>query len=226
MRPVVTRLVKLSVLAAIVIGVASAPASADVVRWHLSGVIDGSFECFDFEDCSFKEEQNEYLLQFFPVGTPVEFDLAIDMQDHCSSPDAGHYDIKEFDITINDVTARGSGILGRNEHAVFGCPGVDPFLGMYIVAGFPPIAGEGQTQLVLGIVEMFFGAIPGDDLPTAPPSGWFYLEPDFRLRLLGGLTGPGSVVPDVPEPSTLVLVLSGLVAATARRRRIRPRTGN
>jgi hypothetical protein len=42
----------------------------------------------------------------------------------------------------------------------FGCPDVDPFLGMYIVAGFPPIAGEGQTQLVLGTVEMFFGAIP------------------------------------------------------------------
>ncbi len=91
---------------------------------------------------------------------------------------------------------------------------------MYVVAGFPPIGGEGQTQLLLGTVEMFFGAIPGDDLPTVPPAGWFYLEPDFRLRLLGGLTGPGSVVPDVPEPSTLVLVLSGLVAATARRRRV------
>jgi hypothetical protein len=222
MKPVATRLVGLSVLAAIVIGVASAPASADVIRWHLSGVIDGSFECFDFEvDCPFREEQNEYLLQFFPVGTRVDFDLAIDTQDHCSSPDVGNYDIKEFDITINGVTARGDGVLARNEHAVAGCPGVDPFLPMYVVAAFPAIGGEGQTQLLLGIVEMFFGGIPGDDLPTVPPAGAFYLEPAFRLRLLGGQTGPGSVV---PEPSTLALVLSGLVAAAARRRRRRSRS--
>jgi PEP-CTERM motif len=220
MKPVATRLVGLSVLAAIVIGVASAPASADVIRWHFSGVIDGSFECLDFEEgCPFRDEQNEYLLQFFPVGTRVDFDLAIDTQDRCSSPDVGDYDIKEFDITINGVTSSGRGILLLNANTVLGCPGVDPFLGMYVFAGFSSIAGEGQTQLVLDEVEMFFGAISGDDLPTVPPSGLFYLEPAFRYRLLGG-SMVGSVVPDVPEPSTLVLVLSGLVASAARRRRL------
>lgn len=69
---------------------------------------------------------------------------------------------------------------------------------------------------------MFFRQIPGDDLPT-PPSGWFYLEPEFAERSLGGLSFPGTVV---PEPSTLVLALSGLVAAAARGRRGRPRRPN
>ena len=37
MKPVAARLLGIFVLAAIVFGVASAPASADVVRWHLPG---------------------------------------------------------------------------------------------------------------------------------------------------------------------------------------------
>jgi hypothetical protein len=221
----VCRQIWIVVLAGIACGVSAAPASADVIHWHLPGVIDGSFQCDDPDPdppdvCEFQAEQNEYLLQFFPVGTRVDFDLAIDTQDHCSSPDVGSYDIKEFDITINGVTARGSGYLGRNEHAALGCPGVDSFLSMYVVAGFSGIAPEGQTQLLLGTVEMFLGGGPGDDLPTVPPAGGFYLEPIFHDRLLGGQTFPGSVV---PEPSTLVLVLGGLAAAEARRRRLRQR---
>jgi PEP-CTERM motif len=199
---------------------AGTSAHADIIRWHLPGVIDDSFQCDDPDAdppdiCDFQTERHEYLQQFFPVGTRVDFDLAIDTQDLCSAPDVGIYDIKQFDVTINGVTARGSGVLGVNMHGAGGCPFVEPGFG-YIVGFFEPLGGEGQTELLLSTVEMLFGASPGDDLPTVPPAGPFYLEPNFHERLLSGQAGPGSVV---PEPSTFLLVLGGLAATAARRRR-------
>ena len=221
MKPVATRLVGLSVLAAIVIGVASAPASADVVRWHLPGVIDGSSDCSP--DPEFPDEQcaayNEYLLQFFPVGTHVDFDLAIDTHDFCSSPDLGSYGITEFNVTINGVTATSApqetGVVERPPN--LGCLDLHTVGEMYVV-GFvdgSPFGGLFNT------VEMFFFPGPGDDLPTALPVGGFFLERFRTERALGGPVGPLSVV---PEPTTAVLVLSGLVAAAARRRRRRSRS--
>jgi hypothetical protein len=113
MRRVTMRRVRISVLAAALISVASAPTSADVIHWHLPGVVDGSFECFDPnpdpENPCQEATDNEFLLQFFPVGTHIDFDLAVDTQDFCPSPNVGIYVIKEFDVTINGVTAMGGG---------------------------------------------------------------------------------------------------------------------
>jgi hypothetical protein len=219
MRPVVTRLLEITVLAAIVIGVASAPASADVVRWHLPGEIDGSDFCFEgLPSC---EAYREMLLQSFPIGTHVDFDLAIDTHDFCSSPDLGLYVITEFKVTINGVTATSApqetGVVERPPN--LGCLDLNTVGEMYVV-GFvdgSPFGGLFST------VEMFFYPGPGDDLPTALPRGGFFLERFRTERALGGPIGPLSIV---PEPTTAVLVLSGLVAAAARqrRRRSRPRT--
>ena len=65
---------------------------------------------------------------------------------------------------------------------------------------------------------MFFSLSPGEDLPTVLPPGVFYLERTGYVRALGGQTGPSSIV---PEPTTALLVLGGLAAATAVRRRRR-----
>jgi len=211
MKPVATRLVGLSALAAIVIGVASGPASADVVRWHLPGEIDGSDFCSEgLPSC---EAYREILLQSFPVGTHVDFDLAIDTHDFCSSPDLGLYVITEFNVTINGVTATSApqetGVVERPPN--LGCLDLHTVGEMYVV-GFvdgSPFGGLFNT------VEMFFAPGPGDDLPTALPFGGFFLERFRTERALGGPTGPLSIV---PEPTTAVLVLSGLVAATRRRR--------
>jgi PEP-CTERM motif-containing protein len=214
MKPVAARLLGIFVLAAIVIGVASAPASAEVVRWHLPGVIDGSSFCSeDFPDPSC-EAYRDLLLQSFPVGTHVDFDLTIDTHDFCSEPDLGLYSIREFNVTINGATGTSvpedAGVVEVPNN--LGCfhLGVSE---MYVV-GF---LNKGAFLDLFNTVEMFFGVGPGDDLPTTLVSGGFFLERFRTERALGGPVGPLSVV---PEPTTAVLVLSGLVAAVVRRRRL------
>jgi hypothetical protein len=96
MRHFTMRRVRISVLAAALISVASAPTSADVIHWHVPGVVDGS--CGE-GGCP---DDNEFLLQFFPVGTHVDFDLAVDTHNYCSSPNVGVYDIG-VDVTINGI---------------------------------------------------------------------------------------------------------------------------
>jgi hypothetical protein len=215
MKPVAARLLVIFVFAAIVTVVAPAPASADVVRWHLPGVIDGSDGCF-FSDTGLDEQcaaYKEYLLQFFPVGTHVDFDLTIDTHDFCSEPDLGLYDIKEFNVTINGVTATSvpqePGVVEVPNN--LGC--FDLGVSEMYVVGF---VDGGPFGDLFNTVEMF-GFAPGDDLPTTLVSAVFYLERFRTERALGGAVGPLSVV---PEPTTAVLVLSGLVAAVARRRRL------
>lgn len=215
MKPVAARLPGIFVLAAIVIGVASAPASADLVRWHLPGVIDGSSNCsedFPDPDC---EAYRELLLQSFPVGTHVDFDLVIDTHDFCSEPDLGLYSITKFNVTINGATGTSlqedAGVVEVPHN--FGCFH-DLHSGVMYVVG---TLNNGPLFDLFNTVEMFFNVAPGDDLPTTLVSGGFFLERFNTERALGGPVGPLSVV---PEPTTAVLVLSGLVAAVARRRRL------
>jgi PEP-CTERM motif len=201
--------VGIAVRAAILSGVSAAPTSADVIHWHLPGVIDGSFQCFDPELPCQATDDNAFLLQFFPVGTHVDFDLAIDTQDFCSSPNVGLYEIKELDVTINGVTARGpfAGVLEKPDNN--GCSFDDP-------VGDTHVRAAVAFDELFSVVEMFFGLSPGDDLPTVLPPGGFYLERSPSVRALGGQTGPSSIV---PEPSTLLLVFSGLAAVATRHRR-------
>jgi PEP-CTERM motif len=221
MRRFTMRRVRISLLAAALISIASAPASADVIHWHLPGVIDGSLDCdpTNPEDCQRVAEVNAYLLQFFPVGTQVDFDLAIDTHDFCSSPNVGGYEIKEFDVTINGVTSSsgpGAGVLEKPDN--LGCAFDDPIGDTHVRA----FGDSGPFGDVFGdfTVEMFFGLSPGGDLlPTEVPSGGgFFLERQPFERDLGGQLGPASIV---PEPATALLVLGGLAAATAVRRRRR-----
>jgi PEP-CTERM motif len=206
MRHFTMRRVRISVLAAALISVASAPTSADVIHWHVPGVVDGS--CGE-GGCP---DDNEFLLQFFPVGTHVDFDLAVDTHNYCSSPNVGVYDIG-VDVTINGITARGGGLLERPVNLE--CINADPFGGMHVKAFVDPYA---FGDYVFQHVEMFFDLGPGADLPTVLPRGGFFLEREPFARGLGGVTEPSSVV---PEPTTALLVLGGLAAATALRRRRR-----
>jgi PEP-CTERM motif len=212
MRHSTMRRVRISVLAAALISVASAPTSADVIHWHLPGVVDGSFECFnpDPENPCEAAGDNEFLQQFFPVGTHIDFDLTVDTQDFCPSPNVGSYQARLV-VTINGVTARGGGAFEKPDN--LGCIFDDPVGDTHVIAGV-----EWFGDFLFQAVEMFFSLSPGDDLPTVLPDGKFYLERGLFVRGLGGLTEPSSVV---PEPTTALLVLGGLAAATAVRRRRR-----
>jgi hypothetical protein len=211
MRHFTMRRVRISVLAAALISVASAPTSADVIHWHLPGVVDGSFECFG-DECPEAAGDNEFLLQFFPVGTHIDFDLTVDTQDFCPSPNVGSYHTG-LAVTIKGVTATGGGFFEKPNN--LGCVFDDPVGDTHVIGFVDPFA---FGNFVFQAVEMFFGLSPGDDLPTVLPGGGFYLERSLFVRGLGGLTEPSSIV---PEPTTALLVLGGLAAATAGRRRRR-----
>ena len=193
---------------------ASSPAGAEVIRWHVPGIITGPAWNPEDEEAPAGADP---LLASFPPGTQVDFEIGIDTGDVCDLPQVGIFHLSAFTVSINGHTGSAAAVNGGVDGSALrpanigGCvpSGLDFAIPLYLFSSVGP--------LPFSVVEMlWFGDLPGDGMPRRPPDiGTFFLSIQHPGRILAGELGPATVV---PEPAMLVLFFSGLAAAAMRRR--------
>jgi PEP-CTERM motif len=194
-------------LAAAVVVATSTPSHADVIVWHVPAQL----------GLPNPDSPHTEYLQLFGMesGQRLDFYLTIDTEapDLCESPDVGLYG--PFSLTFTWNGHAGASVpqdpffIERSFHSFIGSCAFDPYSPMLLRAA---VGGEG---IPFNWVVMSWGGPPGDDLPRTPPEfgGFSVISP--LSSDWDGEIGPASIV---PEPATLLLIASGLVAAATRRR--------
>jgi hypothetical protein len=192
------------------------PAVASPIYWQLNGEI-------TYNPTNPPGSPYEELDSLLPVGTQMTFLITVDpaAPDLCDDPGAGFYFLPGATVSFGGksyATAPGYSWIEVN-NVLANCA-ESGFHDALLRLFFP-----------FGLTTIDIAAGPGDALPTTPPStGGFWVGsfdphccdedlPPFDA--FGGIDS-GVVVPaPVPEPSTFLLLVSGLAAIAARRRRSR-----
>ncbi len=176
------------------------PANASIITFAIEGVINDS-------------PQGNPLESILPVGTDVDFVLKVDTTapDMCPQPGVGFYQAPPASVSFGGNTYT-SGSTFFEVQSLFGsCLGAPGVVARLIMDGAP-------APFSFGTIGW---AALGESLPTEPPSDGFFWFAYAGLTptVFGEITGSEIVPEAVPEPSSLILALSGLAAIRWRRRR-------
>jgi hypothetical protein len=196
------------------------PAAAGPIYWQLNGEI---------TDNPPNPPGTPYaeLDTLLPVGTDVTFLIAVDpaAPDLCDDPGAGFYYFPAATMSFGGKSYAADPAFIEVNNILANC--IASGLHDALVRLDLGAAGIGP----LATIEM--GPFPGDALPTTPTTGplWvgnfspaaelcFYENDCVLLDAFGEINSSAIVpAPTVPEPTTFLLLASGLAAIAARRRR-------
>jgi hypothetical protein len=173
------------------------PANAAIITWSIEGVITDSPPGNQFEN-------------ILPVGTEVDFLVRVDTNapDMCADPSVGFYAAPPASVSFGGSTYTSSETFFEVNQAIGSCLAFDG-----VVARF--IFDQMVAPFWLGTLG-WVGPL-GESLPTTPPEdGFFWFAYiGFDPEVTGRITSSEVV----PEPSSLLLALSGLAAIRLRRLR-------
>jgi hypothetical protein len=185
--------------------IAARPSTAATINWSFDGVITDS-------------PQGNPLETVFPVGADVSYLVTIDTAapDLCGTAGSGLYSAPAGSVSVGGNTYTATGVFLEVNNDAAAC-----------------IGGTGAAMRLLfdpNTTPFEFGTVAwpipsGDAIPTDPPPPGAFLScvfeapgPEQGVDVAGQIT-QSEVVPAVPEPSSLLLALSGLAAMRLRRRR-------
>lgn len=161
-----------------------------------------------------------------PVGTPVQLTWSFDSAepDTCGFG-SGVYQHQNVALQIGSLAYQASGFLIANQNLSVGCSGATSEMELRLASWTGPDISTGVLAGLLPYPPGLFWTNPvlNGALPGAPPPSAYLEGPIFIGR--DGLQAVSANVYAVPEPSTIVLVLSGAAAVgllAFRRRRPSP----
>jgi hypothetical protein len=185
------RLTQLTVTLALLL--IAVPANALSITWAIEGVITDS-------------PQGNPLEGVFPVGTDVSYLVTIDTAapDLCSTAGAGFYSAPAGSVSVGGNTYSASGVFLEVNNDAAACIGGSG-VAMRLLFGSAPFS----------FATLAWGIPPGEAIPTEPPPPGAFLS--FAYAGVGAdVQGRITQSEVVPEPSSLLLALSGLAALRRR----------
>jgi hypothetical protein len=188
---------------ALVLG-CSTVAMASPIQLSYSGSVIG---CSTFDPYACVSPGGQILLALYPPGTPISFLIDVDTvaTNYAANPAvSGYYQFPGGQVTIGGQTY-GSGFWAWEVN----CPLGSCASGPGVQQAFNPVSGDIRVVAIHN-APFFFATLHGND-----SLGYVALCCD--LYLAGGFR-----VTATPEPSTWLLLGSGLAAVLARRFRGRP----
>ena len=180
----------------------ASPAAASPVRLTYTGAVTGCFgSCDTFNEVA--------LINLYPVGTPVHFELNFDTV--ATNLSGSPLTSGLFQIPGGQMTIAGQTYLSFFWQFEIACPAASCFAGgPGVLQEFNPLAASEIRAFFAGASPIFYANFGIDAL-----SGSCLLPcvDGLRLNLTREFTA-------VPEPGTWLLLSSGLVAMAARRFRV------
>jgi hypothetical protein len=202
------------------LGVARAEAAP--ITWHWSGPVSGYSGCTPGFDCG------TTLDTVVPLGTTIDVSVSLDPERPPSNPQSlCNRGTASASLQVLGRTYTSTGFVWDEGHG-FG-PGVC-VPGFNVVEVVVPLWGFGGPALPGGWVPFHIAFLPGlwwdGDLTSIQPTSISSQFPEFRLpgqsapqRFTANLQAVPADLQAVPEPTTWLLLSTGLAAAAWRRRR-------
>jgi hypothetical protein len=173
------------------------PVEAAPIYWQLNGDVTDS-------------PSGNPLEPILPTGTDVNFFVTVDpaLPDLCNAVGAGEYNLPSSALSFGGKTYAAGSTFLEADNPDGSCVPSPSGMTIRMFFNTAPFAAA-----VVG-----WGAL-GEALPLVPPSsGFFSVSYAGRETTVSGDITSGAVV---PEPSTFMLLASGLAGIAARRRRAR-----